>query len=79
MATKTVTYVRGADDAVDRIVVMAYLGADEGDDDEIRVIRSVGDEVKSDEVDLHPGDGEQWLQQRHGEWTAAGYQVTTED
>jgi hypothetical protein len=38
-----------------------------------------GDEVKSDEIVLHPGDGEEWLQQRHGEWTAAGYQVTTED
>jgi hypothetical protein len=54
---------------------MAYIGVEEGDGDEIRVIHTVAGSVVEDGIAYHGRAGEQWLRDRHTNWTADGYEM----
>ncbi|WP_157420424.1 hypothetical protein [Actinomadura kijaniata] len=47
---------------------------EDGDGDEIRIIRAVNDDVVEDRIAFHGNGGEQWLRDRHQQWTAEGYE-----
>jgi hypothetical protein len=56
------------------ITVMAYLGAEDGDGDEIRVIRTVDGAVVEDGIAYWGDGGEQWLREQDAAWIADGYE-----
>jgi hypothetical protein len=70
-------YRRDDGNGVAKITVMAYLGRDAGDGDEIRVIRAVDDKVVEDGIAYFGTAGEQWLREQDAAWTADGYEQIT--
>jgi len=73
MANSTAMYTREREGHVERLTVMSYIGGENGDGDEIRVIRAVDDHVVDDQIAWHDNNGLQWLRERHTEWIADGY------
>jgi hypothetical protein len=72
----TKVYRRDGDSAV--IAVLAYLGHDNGgDDDEIRVVQRERGRLLVDEIAYHGPDGSRWLDDRHSNWTRAGYSLVS--
>ena len=66
-------YRRGTGDGADRITVMAFIGDNDGDDDEIRVIRIVDGSVVEDGIAFHGPGGAGWLRDRRQRWIAEGF------
>lgn len=66
----TKVYQRDGD--TDAIMVLAYLGGDQGDD-EIRIVQRVHGETVVDDIAYHGRDGSRWLDERHADWTQDGY------
>src|SRR4051794_13175707 len=67
----TTIYQRG----VETITVMAYLGMEAGDGDEIRVIHAVDGDVTDDGIAYHGRAGEQWLRDQRDGWSADGFEM----
>ena len=71
----TKVYQRAGAPESERLTVMAYIGVEDRDGDEIRLIRAVGDRVVEDGIVFHGEGGEQWLREQHASWTGAGYEL----
>ena len=71
-------YARPGPPTPEQLTVMAYLGLEAQDGDEIRLIRTVGTRVVEDGIAFHGNGGQQWLQQQHNSWTSSGFQLITE-
>ncbi|SCF16725.1 hypothetical protein [Micromonospora chokoriensis] len=72
-------YRRSGASGVELLTVMAYLGVEDPDGDEIRVIHTVDGRVTEDGIAFHGEDGGQWLQNQHVAWTEAGYELVAGD
>lgn len=59
------------------ITVMAYIGGEAGDGDEIRVIHSVDGTVVEDGIAYWGDGGERWLREQDAAWIADGYENVT--
>ncbi|MFV2022755.1 hypothetical protein [Micromonospora sp. LOL_023] len=75
----TNSYRRAGTSGAELLTVMAYLGVEDPDGDEIRVIRTVDGRVTEDGIVFHGEGGGQWLQNQHVAWTEAGYELVTGD
>jgi hypothetical protein len=73
----TKVYERSNPTNSETLTVMAYIGAEEGDGDEIRIIHVVAGSVVEDGIAYHGRAGEQWLRDWHTSWTADGYEMTS--
>jgi hypothetical protein len=74
---QTVVYRRSEPSSADVITVMSYINPEDDDGDEIRVIHSRGDLVVSDSIEFHGHGGQEWLRDRHADWTREGYELIT--
>jgi hypothetical protein len=74
----TKVYYRASEPEPERLTVMAYIGVEDQDGDEIRLIRALGERVVEDGIVFHGEGGERWLQEQHDSWTGAGYELVTE-
>jgi hypothetical protein len=74
----TRVYDRVSTPEPERLTVLAYIGIEDQDGDEIRLIRTMGDRVVEDGIVFHGEDGQQWLQDQHDRWAAAGFELVTE-
>jgi hypothetical protein len=72
---QTISYRRTTDNGVEILTVLAYIGAEVGDGDEIRVIHAIDGTVIEDSIAFHHNDGERWLHNQHIKWTADGYEL----
>ena len=77
MMNTTTIYQRTIAESADALTVMAYIGAEDGDGDEIRVIHAVDGSVVDDGIAYHGRDGVQWLKDQHHRWTIDGYEMTS--
>lgn len=73
----TTIYQRAVAGGTDALTVMAYIGVEDGDGDEIRVIRAIDGSVVEDGIAYHGRDGVQWLRDHHDGWTLDGYEMTS--
>lgn len=73
----TSVYQRGIAGQIQTITVMAYIGAEQGDSDEIRVIRTIDDRTTEDRIAYHGKGGSDWLQTQQADWTADGYDLVS--
>jgi hypothetical protein len=71
MNTTTVYQRKGTE----TLTVMAYIGVEDGDGDEIRVIRTVDGSIVDDRINYHGHGGQQWLREHHAAWTVDGYEM----
>lgn len=78
MPNQTIAYTRERHGSPEKIAVTAYLHEHPDEGDEIRVIRTIGDEVADDQIAYHPGDGKLWLEQQHDAWLAEGYTLASQ-
>ncbi len=58
---------------------MAYIGVEDGDGDEIRVIRTVDGSVVDDRIAFHGDGGEQWLRDRDASWIADRFTLVSSE
>ncbi|BAL87768.1 hypothetical protein AMIS_25480 [Actinoplanes missouriensis 431] len=73
MANTTSVYERTLSGSVERLTVMAYLGHEEGDADEIRVIHDRGGVTVEDGIAYHGRQGVAWLEDHRRASLAGGY------
>jgi hypothetical protein len=74
----TKVYSRAGAQGPEGLTVMAYIGVEDRDGDEIRLIRELDGRVLEDGIVFHGEGGQQWLLEQHDSWTAAGYELVTE-
>jgi hypothetical protein len=76
MANTKQIYRRVAADVSESVTIMAYLGADSGDQDEIRRIVERDGVVVEDGIAYFGDSGRQWLDDQRAAYLAAGFQAT---
>jgi hypothetical protein len=69
-------YDRVGPAGAERLTVMAYIGVEDQDGDEIRLIRTTDGQVVEDGIVFHGEGGEQWLRDQHQAWTQDGFEVS---
>ncbi|UQU62055.1 hypothetical protein COUCH_23770 [Couchioplanes caeruleus] len=73
MANSARVYQRETTGGHERVTIMAYLGADDGDADEIRRIVERDGTVVEDTIAYFGTAGEQWLREQDDGYRAAGF------
>jgi hypothetical protein len=73
MGNTTSVYQRSVSGATERVTVMAYLGQDQDDADEIRVIHERDGATLEDGIAYHGRDGLRWLADHRSARLAEGY------
>jgi hypothetical protein len=74
MANITETYHRETGDGTETVTIMAYLGADSGDSDEIRRIVERDGTVTEDRIAYFGTSGQRWLEDQRSAYTADGFE-----
>jgi hypothetical protein len=75
MANTTETYRRETADGSETVTIMAYLGSDSGDSDEIRRIIERDGTVLEDGIAYFGTSGQQWLEDQRSAYVANGYEA----
>ncbi|MGA5302694.1 hypothetical protein ACPCHT_22385 [Nucisporomicrobium flavum] len=73
MANSTRVYLRETTGGHERVMIMAYLGAGDGDADEIRRIVERDGTVVEDTIAYFGAAGEQWLREQDERYQATGF------
>jgi hypothetical protein len=74
MANTTEAYRRETADGSERVTIMAYLGADSGDSDEIRRIVERDGTVLEDGIAYFGTSGQRWLEEQRSAYIADGFE-----
>jgi hypothetical protein len=74
MANTTETYRRETADGPEMIKIMAYLGSDSGDSDEIRRIVERDGTVLEDGIAYFGMSGQRWLEEQRSAYIAEGFE-----
>jgi hypothetical protein len=77
MATTTQVYRRATAGRAETVTIMAYLGAGDGDQDEIRRIVDRDGAVVEDGIAYFGSAGEQWLAEQRSAYLADGFRPAT--
>lgn len=75
MANTTHIYRRATTDGVKTVTIMAYIGADTGDKDEIRRIIEHDGAIIEDGIAYFGTAGRQWLDEQHSTYLTEGFQA----
>jgi hypothetical protein len=71
-------YQRHVAEGPESVTIMAYLGADVGDSDEIRRIIERNGSVVEDKIAYFGTAGSKWLEEQHSAYIEDGFDQTTE-
>jgi hypothetical protein len=75
MANTTENYRRETADGSETVTIMAYLGSDGGDSDEIRRIIERDGTVLEDRIVYFGTSGQQWLEDQRSAYVADGFEA----
>jgi hypothetical protein len=75
MGNTTETYRRETANGSETVTIMAYLGSDSGDSDEIRRIVERDGTVLEDGIAYFGTSGQQWMQQQRSTYIADGFET----
>ena len=78
MANIKRVYQRRGAEGRESVTIMAYLGADAGDSDEIRHIIERQGSVVEDKIAYFGTDGSKWLEDQHAAYIADGFDQTAD-
>jgi hypothetical protein len=74
MASITETYRRETADGPEIVTIMAYLGGDSGDSDEIRRIVERAGSVVEDGIAYFGTSGQRWLEEQRSSYITHGFE-----
>jgi hypothetical protein len=78
MANIKQVYQRHGAEGPESVTIMAYLGADVGDSDEIRRIIERNGSIVEDKIAYFGTAGSTWLEDQHSAYIADGFDRTAE-